>query len=75
MRSVMASLVSLTADGRAPGLLMVAMFCRVSLFSLKNFSMLSLSLIIRSVMISLRSAESAPVRRSVRAEEAEFYLF
>jgi len=79
--SVMASLVSFTALGRFPppggGLppkLLLAMFCRVSLFSLKNFSMLSLSLIILSVIINLLSAESAPALLSVLADEAEFYL-
>jgi hypothetical protein len=74
IRSVIASLVSLTALGKvvAPG--RVAMFCRVSLFSLKNFSMLSLSLMIRSVMMSLLSAESAPALLSVLAEEADCSL-
>jgi hypothetical protein len=52
----------------------VAIFCRVSLFSLKNFSMLSLSLIILSVIINLLSAESVPALLSVLADEAEFYL-
>jgi hypothetical protein len=70
--SVMASLVSFTALGRVEGL--VAIFWRTSLFSLKNFSMLSLSLIIRSVMISLRSAESAPALLSVLADEADYCL-
>jgi hypothetical protein len=54
MRSVMASLLSLTADGRP--FYLAAMFWRVSLFSLKKRSMLSLSLMILSVMISRRSS-------------------
>jgi hypothetical protein len=66
MRSVMASLVSFTALGNKggfpwpttcpfPPVGAAAMLCKVSLFSLKNFSMLSLSLIILSVMIYLLS--------------------
>ncbi len=74
IRSVIASLVSLTALGKvlAPG--RAAIFWRVSLFSLKNFSMLSLSLMIRSVMMSLLSAESAPALLSVLAEDEDYSL-
>ena len=69
MRSVMASLLSFTALGRfieARGLFMFAMFCKVSDFSLKNFSILSLSLMIRSV-----AAFPGCYRFSVLADEAE----
>lgn len=69
IRSVIASLLSLTALGK--GLSVLAMFLRVSLLSLKNFSMLSLSFIIRSVMIYLFVALSAPFLFSVTAEEAD----
>lgn len=72
--SVIASLLSLTALGRAwlIGLFMFAIFDSVSLFSLKNFSISSLSLIILSVIMILLS-ESLP-RFSVIADEADPYL-
>ena len=73
IRSVIASLVSFTALGRVEGP-RVAMLYRVSDFSRKNFSMLSLSLMIRSVMISRLSAESAPALLSVLADEADCSL-
>lgn len=66
--SVIASLLSIAAFGKLfMGLFMLAMFERVSLLSLKNFSILSLSLIIRSVKTWLSSLFS------VMADEAEPY--
>ena len=83
MRSVIASLVSFTALGRSGGFpwptdspeeeFPAAMLWRVSAFSLKNFSMSSLSLMILSVMICLRSAELSPPLLSVFADDAELF--
>lgn len=73
IRSVMASLLSLAALGKFDmGLLILAMFYNVSLLSLKNFSILSLSLMILSVVICFLS-ELSPLF-SVIAEDAEPYL-
>lgn len=72
--SVIASLLSLAALGIPPfanGLFIFAIFCSVSLLSLKNFSMLSLSLIILSVIIVLLSVLASPPHFSVMAEEAD----
>ena len=68
----MASLLSFTALGIPVfrGLFMFAIFYRVSLFSLKNFSILSLSLMILSVITYLLS--DSPLF-SVIAEEADPY--
>jgi hypothetical protein len=69
--SVIASLLSFAALGRLfIGLFIFAIFWRVSLLSLKNFSILSLSLMIRSV-ITVRRSELSPRRFSVMAEEAD----
>jgi len=66
----MASLVSLAALGKVViGLLIFAIFYKVSLLSLKNFSMLSLSFIILSVIIVLLSELS--LRFSVTADDAD----
>jgi len=66
----MASFVSLAALGKLViGLFIFAMFYKVSLLSLKNFSILSLSFIILSVMIVLLSELS--LLFSVTADDAD----
>jgi hypothetical protein len=73
IRSVIASLLSLAALGKLViGLLIFAMFYKVSLLSLKNLSILSLSLIILSVIIVLLSELS--LLFSVIADDADPYL-